>query len=349
MIDEFEKENKDLKKPTILGMIDAKPAFDVVRRSNLIRKLHHLGLSEQSVLLIDSLYTNATTKIKWNGQLSESFDIEQGVQQGLTQTTKEYFHKLGDNVILLCTIEKAGNPIEWVLQFNISSNIPYSSDNNINPFLPEEIRKRLSIVGNYDLQISTIKTDDGGSYECTSNKNGVLEKHLAILSIVTPPTEILIQNVQDNKVSGTEGQILALNCTALGGKPPPVVKLTVSGVSVLVTGNQSVQYTNRQVPRDFDRQTVTCTVNHSESSTAFMKTAMIYLNCSSSDISEGMTDVNIFYASPETLVGDPICREVLQTLNLTTIVIDDFHTIATWGGDIDGKPAFRKWFQYIHM
>ncbi|CAG2191562.1 unnamed protein product [Mytilus edulis] len=57
MIDEFERENKDLKKTTILGMLDAKSAFDVVRHSNMIRKLYHLGLSEQSVLLIDSLYT----------------------------------------------------------------------------------------------------------------------------------------------------------------------------------------------------------------------------------------------------------------------------------------------------
>ncbi|VDH97829.1 Hypothetical predicted protein [Mytilus galloprovincialis] len=39
---------------------------------------------------------------------------------------------------------------------------------------------------------------------------------------------------------------------------------------------------------------------------------------SSSDISEDMKDVNIIYASPETL-----------------------------GEDIDGKPAFRKWFQHI--
>ncbi|XP_063412367.1 probable ATP-dependent DNA helicase RecS [Mytilus trossulus] len=68
---------------------------------------------------------------------------------------------------------------------------------------------------------------------------------------------------------------------------------------------------------------------------------------SSSDISEDMKDVNIIYASPETLVGDPICREVLKTLHVSTIVIDEFHTIATWGEDIDGKPAFRKWFQHI--
>ena len=34
--------------------------------------------------------TNATIKIKWNGQLSESFDFEQGVRQGETLNAALY-------------------------------------------------------------------------------------------------------------------------------------------------------------------------------------------------------------------------------------------------------------------
>ncbi|CAC5359009.1 unnamed protein product [Mytilus coruscus] len=95
---------------------------------------------------------------------------------------------------------------------------------------------------------------------------------------LAPPKDILIQNVKDGKVSGTEGQILVLICTAVGGKPPPEVKLTVSSVSVSVTGNQSIQYTNQQITRNFDRQIVTCTANHSGFSNVLKKTAMVYLN-----------------------------------------------------------------------
>jgi superfamily II DNA helicase RecQ len=40
--------------------------------------------------------------------------------------------------------------------------------------------------------------------------------------------------------------------------------------------------------------------------------------------------VDLIYASPETLVGDPAWRASLTKLNVTAIVIDEFHTIATW-------------------
>ena len=90
ILEEFERENKDRKTPTIIGMLDAKSAFDVVRHTNLIRKLYHYGISTQSILLIDSLYRNTTTKIKWKSQLSEEFKIEQGVRHGATLSADLY-------------------------------------------------------------------------------------------------------------------------------------------------------------------------------------------------------------------------------------------------------------------
>jgi hypothetical protein len=47
-------------------------------------------ISTQSILLIDSLYRNATTKIKWKDQLSEEFKIEQGDRQGGTLSADLY-------------------------------------------------------------------------------------------------------------------------------------------------------------------------------------------------------------------------------------------------------------------
>ena len=97
ILEEYERENTDLKKPTIFGMLDAKSAFDVVRHKNLIRKLNYMGLSEQNILMIDQLYKNATRKVKWKGQLSDVFWIEQGVRQGGTLSAdlyKVYVHQL---------------------------------------------------------------------------------------------------------------------------------------------------------------------------------------------------------------------------------------------------------------
>jgi hypothetical protein len=38
-------------------------------------------MSNQSILLLNSLYSNASTCVKWNGNISEPFTIEQGVRQ----------------------------------------------------------------------------------------------------------------------------------------------------------------------------------------------------------------------------------------------------------------------------
>ena len=82
LVDEFERENKDLKRPTYIAMLDAKSAFDVVVHANLIRRLHQYEFSDQSILLINSLYENAASHIKWKNLMSEqNFKIEQGVDK----------------------------------------------------------------------------------------------------------------------------------------------------------------------------------------------------------------------------------------------------------------------------
>ena len=78
IIEEFECENKDLKKPIYIGLLDGKSAFDVVVHANLFRRLSQIGISEQSILLLQNLYSNASSCVKWNGELSEQFIIEQG-------------------------------------------------------------------------------------------------------------------------------------------------------------------------------------------------------------------------------------------------------------------------------
>ncbi|XP_069105520.1 bifunctional 3'-5' exonuclease/ATP-dependent helicase WRN-like [Argopecten irradians] len=59
--------------------------------------------------------------------------------------------------------------------------------------------------------------------------------------------------------------------------------------------------------------------------------------------------IDIIYASPESLLGDPEWREFMRKLKVAVIVVDEFHTISTWGEDSKGteKCAFRKWFGHI--
>lgn len=47
-------------------------------------------------------------------------------------------------------------------------------------------------------------------------------------------------------------------------------------------------------------------------------------------------------------MGDVHWRAQFQKLKVETIVIDEFHTIATWGGDdTEEYQAFRKWFRHV--
>jgi hypothetical protein len=58
-LEEFERESKDSKLPVYIAMLDGKSAFDVVIHANLIRRLFQIGISKQSILLLQNLYQNA--------------------------------------------------------------------------------------------------------------------------------------------------------------------------------------------------------------------------------------------------------------------------------------------------
>ena len=82
LVEEFYRNNKDLKKPTYMAFLDAKAAFDVVVHPNLMRKLYNSGVTGREWLLINSLHQDSLTSIKWLGELSPTYVNQQGVRQG---------------------------------------------------------------------------------------------------------------------------------------------------------------------------------------------------------------------------------------------------------------------------
>nr|XP_022292514.1 uncharacterized protein LOC111103492 [Crassostrea virginica] len=63
-------------------------------------------------------------------------------------------------------------------------------------------------------------------------------------------------------------------------------------------------------------------------------------------IREGAFDY--LFGAPELLVGDSSFREQLHKFSVSTIVVDEFHTIASWGEkDEEDRQAFRRWFSYL--
>jgi hypothetical protein len=90
-------------------MLDAKSAFDVVVHANLIRRLHQYEFLDQSILLINSLYENAVSHIKWKNLMSEqNFKIEEGVRQGGVLSADLYIFQKPSFVTIVLILDLTG-------------------------------------------------------------------------------------------------------------------------------------------------------------------------------------------------------------------------------------------------
>ena len=68
--------------PLFLVTLDSRKAFDVVHHTILMDKLYESNIHPSLWTIVNDLYTGMTTKVKWLGELSQSFPINQGVRQG---------------------------------------------------------------------------------------------------------------------------------------------------------------------------------------------------------------------------------------------------------------------------
>ncbi|CAC5359018.1 unnamed protein product [Mytilus coruscus] len=183
------------------------------------------------------------------------------------------YGKSNSTIILNSTLTRDNNPIQW--RFN---TLQITSDLRINPNLPNETRNRLNVVNNYDLRISNLQTEDEGKYECSTNNGGVLRIHYVNLSLLKQPTQLAFQNVSTvNRLIGSEGQDLLMECIAVGGQPAPTLSLVVLGTSVQ-TGVQELRYILRNIPRIYDTTNVSCVANSDALDIPMTTTALIYLN-----------------------------------------------------------------------
>ena len=92
-------ESKNLKQDLLLTTLDTQKAFDVVDQNSLLRKLYLDGVQGDDWLLLKDLYSDCSSRVKWAGQLSDPFFIDQGVRQGGVISTGHY--KRYNNPLLL--------------------------------------------------------------------------------------------------------------------------------------------------------------------------------------------------------------------------------------------------------
>jgi hypothetical protein len=79
-------------------------AFDVVWHASLLRKLFKMGITGKMWLTAQDMYKNMRGKVKWHGDTSRTFPVEQGLLQG--GTVSPNFHKTYENPLLLTLQEK---------------------------------------------------------------------------------------------------------------------------------------------------------------------------------------------------------------------------------------------------
>ena len=69
-------------RPLYVAALDTQKVFDVNSHAVLMVKLYEQGINSHLWRLIISMYSGLTAKVKWEGEVSSSFSIRQGVQQG---------------------------------------------------------------------------------------------------------------------------------------------------------------------------------------------------------------------------------------------------------------------------
>jgi adenine-specific DNA methylase len=82
IIEELKREAKDNNNELFIVLLDARSVFDVVNTDHLLRRLYQIGINDKTWNIIHSLHDNAVSAVKWNGIISEFFNISEGVRQG---------------------------------------------------------------------------------------------------------------------------------------------------------------------------------------------------------------------------------------------------------------------------
>ena len=99
IVSECQLEAKAKKQQMILVTLDTRKAFDVVNHSILLRNLNDDGVPPGEWKLLEDLYAEMNSCVKWQGRSSLTFAINQGVRQGGVLSTDHY--KRYNNPLLL--------------------------------------------------------------------------------------------------------------------------------------------------------------------------------------------------------------------------------------------------------
>ena len=79
---QLQEKFRAVKIPLYFAFVDLEKAFDRIPRAVLWWALRSLGVEEWAVRVIQGMYSNARSRVRVNGQLSDEFKVQVGVHQG---------------------------------------------------------------------------------------------------------------------------------------------------------------------------------------------------------------------------------------------------------------------------
>ncbi|CAC5393277.1 unnamed protein product [Mytilus coruscus] len=186
-----------------------------------------------------------------------------------------YFEK-GESVVLVCNV----SPNSWCTWdgpgVNGSEFRTYSDRTAIDQRLPNA--HRLEIIGNislgeYNLHISNVSSEDEGSYRC-SVADRVAKETNVFLQMKVPPSNITVNGENRGVLYGQEGHQLDLNCSVESGIPEESIVWYNS--SLLLGSGGPRTFIWSIVPKRYDHErTFTCIVNSSVLRVSLNKSIML--------------------------------------------------------------------------
>ncbi|XP_076110683.1 neural cell adhesion molecule 1-like isoform X2 [Mytilus galloprovincialis] len=186
---------------------------------------------------------------------------------GTSSNPFQKYVKPGDEAVLQCMYAKS--TLKWYKNVTIISNKNSVIDST---------KYKVSVTSTglyYRLHVLNTKPDDEGIYIC---RGGIDESYYIHLILYEQPLRLTIQNAStDNRLIGTEGQHLHIECVAVQGIPAPMLSLVVLETTVK-TGVQELGYILRNIPRIYHTTNVSCIANSDALDIPMTTTALIYLN-----------------------------------------------------------------------
>ena len=121
----------------IVTFLDSQKAFDTVDHDGLKLKLFQYGIDGKLWSLLDELYSNLTSCVRYNNQVSRFFKLERGIRQGSSLSAKLYLVYINELIDLISNSNMSAVIVD------INAGCPVQADDialiTCNEFLMQEM------------------------------------------------------------------------------------------------------------------------------------------------------------------------------------------------------------------